>query len=321
MSEPNGLGVLESTGRVVERARFVRLEAGALERLAERLTERPLEPPVWRKLPHWWDDGPATAQYVFILDALNFCFWGEPKWRVEYRGQTLDGYWALAASLRLAIEAGAEVLEASALAWTDEQDIVDWLDGQGELPLLAARATNLRELGQLLLDRYDGQAANLVRAADGSAVALARLVVAELPSFDDVAFYEHAPVRFYKRAQILCSDLYGAYDGRGLGSFVDLDRLTAFADYKLPQVLRELGVLDYGPDLASKVDGLVELAPGSLEEVEIRAATVVAVERLRQRLAQRGVRLPAYELDWYLWELGQQAGWRHPYHRTRTVFY
>lgn len=321
MSEPNRLGVLESARRVVEAARSVRLEVGAVEGLATRLAERPLEPPIWRQPPHWWDDGPATAQYVFILDALNFCFWGEPKWRVEYRGQTLDGYWALAASLRQAVEAGAELLEASALARTDEQDILDWLDGQGELPLLAVRAANLRQLGQVLLDRYAGQAANLVRLADGSAVALARRVVEELPSFDDVAVYDGAPVRFYKRAQILCSDLAGAYDGRGLGAFVDLERLTAFADYKLPQVLRELGVLVYQPDLAGRVDGLVELAPGSPEEVEIRAATVVAVEALRQALLARGVRLPAYALDWYLWELGQQGGWRHPYHRTRTVFY
>jgi hypothetical protein len=146
-------------------------------------------------------------------------------------------------------------------------------------------------------------------------------VAAELPSFDDRASYQGAPVRFFKRAQILCSDLYGAYAGRGLGAFDDLEALTAFADYKLPQVLRELGVLTYGPSLAGRVDGLQELAPGSPEEVEIRASTVVAVERLRQALAARGRPLMAFEIDWYLWELGQQTGWRHPYHRTRTIFY
>lgn len=24
---------------------------------------------------HYFDDGPLTVQYLFVLDALNFCFW------------------------------------------------------------------------------------------------------------------------------------------------------------------------------------------------------------------------------------------------------
>lgn len=43
----------------------------------------------------------------------------------------------------------------------------------------------------------------------------------------------------------------------------------------MPVVLRELGVLRYAPSLAAAVDAKQELAPGSQEEVEIRAATVV----------------------------------------------
>ena len=57
------------------------------------------------------------------------------------------------------------------------------------------------------------------------------------------------------------------------------------ADYRVPVVLRELGVLQYAPALAAAVDSRRELAPGSQEEVEIRAATVVssAVRVMRQR--------------------------------------
>jgi hypothetical protein len=315
------LGVLESCLGVVERAGQVRIEPNALEALAARLASGTFQRPVWRKPPHWWDDGPATAQYVFVLDTLNFCFWGEPKWRIEERGETLDGYWALAASLRRAIERGDPLLDPHWLQQASRPALRDLLGGSGELPLLEERAAALRQLGALLLERYAGQAVNLVAAAGGSAGALARRVVAELPSFDDRASYQGAPVCFFKRAQILCSDLYGAYAGRGPGAFADLDALTAFADYKLPQLLREFGVLTYEPALAARVDGLQELAPGSEAEVEIRASTVVAVERLRQALEERGRRLAAFELDWYLWELSQQTAWRHPYHRTRTIFY
>jgi hypothetical protein len=41
--------------------------------------------------------------------------------------------------------------------------------------------------------------------------------------------------------------------GRGLGSFHDIHKLTMFADYRVPVVLRELGVLKYDEDLGSRV--------------------------------------------------------------------
>ena len=41
--------------------------------------------------------------------------------------------------------------------------------------------------------------------------------------------------------------------GKGLGDFHDIDRLTMFADYRVPVVLRELGVLKYSKELDAKV--------------------------------------------------------------------
>lgn len=60
-------------------------------------------------------------------------------------------------------------------------------------------------------------------------------------------------VFFYKRAQIFVGDLYGAFGGEGLGHFEDIGELTMFADYRVPVVLRLMGVLQYGSDLAHKV--------------------------------------------------------------------
>jgi hypothetical protein len=148
-------------------------------------------------------------------------------------------------------------------------------------------------------------------------------LVRRFPSFDDVATYDGDEVRFYKRAQILVSDLYGIYEGRGLGAFADLDRLTAFADYKIPQVLREAGILVYVPDLAEAVDLRREIPPGDPREVEIRAATVWGCELLRRELAEHPgrQRLRAFEVDWLLWSDAQGRELSRPYHRTRTIFY
>ena len=80
-------------------------------------------------------------------------------------------------------------------------------------------------------------------------------------------------------------------------------------------------MLVYSSSLWARVEARQELPGGSPEEVEIRACTVWAVERLRRRLAALGLGLMAFEIDWYLWELAQRLELRHPYHRTRTVFY
>lgn len=57
----------------------------------------------------------------------------------------------------------------------------------------------------------------------------------------------------YKRAQIFVADVWGAFGGAGLGAFPDLHRLTTFADYRVPVLLRQLSVLHYSPELAAKV--------------------------------------------------------------------
>jgi hypothetical protein len=162
----------------------------------------------------------------------------------------------------------------------------------------------------------------LIQQACGSAISLVQRVVSELPSFNDVAHYQGCQVRFYKRAQILVADLAGAFHGEGLGSFNNLDQLTAFADYKVPQVLQHLGILVYDHELSERLRRRVDIPAGDPLEVEIRAATIWAVEALRRALARLGRLIPPYQLDWLLWELGQDlpAGVL-PYHRTRTIFY
>ena len=101
-----------------------------------------------------------------------------------------------------------------------------------------------------------------------------------------------------------------------------MERLTAFADYKLPQVLRELGIISYHPELAARIDALEYLQAGSEEEVEIRAMTVWAVEELRRGFQEHGRKVTSPRIDNWLWQLGQMDAFRkRPYHRCRTIFY
>jgi hypothetical protein len=133
-------------------------------------------------------------------------------------------------------------------------------------------------------------------------------------------------VHFYKRAQILVGDLWAAYgrseDPAHPYSFRDMAQLTMFADYRVPQILRHMGIMVYAPALAERVDSLGEVPFGSPEEVEIRAATVVAVERLQQCLRKEGRSLLVLEVDWLLWQWGEAIKDDIlPHHRTLTIYY
>lgn len=120
-----------------------------------------------------------------------------------------------------------------------------------------------------------------------------------------------------KRAQILVADLYGAYEGEGLGEFGDIDMLTMFPDYRVPQYLHHMKVLEYSEHLLDSIVKNVEIPSRSEEEIEIRAVTIEACERL-----SRLTNLKAIEIDWLLWQLGESSLKEMiEHHRTLSIFY
>jgi hypothetical protein len=173
-----------------------------------------------------------------------------------------------------------------------------------------------------LRDQWGSSAATFVADAHRDAPRLAQMIAENFASFDDIAIYRGRKVRFFKRAQILVCDLWGAFGGKQWGAFDNIETLTAFADYKLPQILRAWGIVQYAPSLARKVDAQIELTASSAAEVEIRAATLWAVEFLRDALAARGRNLWSIQVDWILWEASQaRFEGMKPYHRVRTIYY
>jgi hypothetical protein len=57
-----------------------------------------------------------------------------------------------------------------------------------------------------------------------------------------------------------------------------------FADYRVPQILREYNILTYSELLAEKIDNFIELEYSCQYEVEIRALTVIAVEKILEAI-------------------------------------
>lgn len=276
--------------RVVVRARDVRI--GPLDAALDAIAGLPV--PSWDHSRHYAGPRERTLRYLVVLDTINFSFWGGAG----------GGYRELAERLRDVFITGDELAVPEGLARVTPARLRRLL---GDFPMLAERAGALRELGQ----------AGFEDLVEDTATGTARALAARLPSYADRSSYEGRAVPLLKRAQILASDL----DGAGVCRYPDVAALTCFADYKLPQILRHWGALEYGDGLARRIDRLETLRAGEPAEVEIRAATVVAVERLCEALGRRGRRLTARDVDWILWEASQGREDLRPYHRVRTVFY
>jgi hypothetical protein len=314
--------ILDDVRWVVERSRHVQIDRSRLAEVCAGLDPTRLRLPDWQVpvVPSWRDE--RLVDYILLFNSLNFCYWGEPKWTIIFRGRPYDGAYGLMGALTRALDEGYPLLEGAFLARITLRDFRHILRGNVPIPLEAERLAIWQEVGPVLVREFGGRWHNLVGRAGGSAIQLVRLLVEHFPSFDDRAGYDGRQVAFYKRAQLAAGMLYQAFGGQGWGALADFERLTVYADYKLPQVLRKLGILVYDRSLATLVDGQTPLAAGSRMEVEIRAATVWASELMRQELRSHAPNLTASHIDFWLWEAGQaKSPGDRPYHRTLTTAY
>ncbi len=316
--------VKTTTFKVVERATEVKINREKIKDLAREWSVKKIIIPSWPKEMHLeTKDEKMMLDYLIVLDTLNFCFWstGEKRWTIEYRGKRYGGYFALSLALKKFFEENPERLNWNLLSHISFPCFLKILQGGKNLMFLRKRWQMLRAVASVLTRKYDGDAARFFSSADGAAPKLVEKIYKELPFFDDIAAYGSRKVYFLKRAQILVVDTYAALSGRGLSRLDNLDYFTAFADYKLPQILRHWGILEYSPKLANKIDDGILIAAGSKEEVEIRSATIWVVEYLKDELEKMGKKLYSFEIDWILWNKSQEEKIDNPYHLTKTIYY
>lgn len=264
-------------------------------------------------------------QIIFVFNTVNFCFWagkGEKKWTVKVDGEELDGSEALFRCIEKEVERNTDFLTGDELADLSRSHLRNVLAGNVTIPLFEERLKYLNEAGKILEKDYGNSFMGVYKKAGNDAVALAELLITHFPCFDDTAEYKGNKIGFYKRAQLNSKMISDALIANGEQGLKNLDKLTAFADYKIPQILRNLGVIKYSKELADKIDSYVPIEKGSEDEVEIRATTVWAVELIKQKLQKKYDFVTASHVDSMLWNKSQtKAKGDKPYHRTLTTAY
>ena len=310
--------VLESARYVLAWADFVLVNEASAQRWAGAQDPTHFLAPSMPPELEFNGDLAECANLCLLRNCLNFCFWSERPWSVDFHGRTWTRTYAMFAAVLRAIEQDRSWLTARRWAEADDDAVAGVFAGQGEIPLLAERRAVLNETGRCLDERFGGQCLRAVEEADRHARKFAYLLAEHFPSFRDMATYAGREVALLKRAQICATDLHCLWQQHDDQGLIGMDELTVFADYRLPQYLRHVRIIELQAELAARIERRVELVAGAPEEIELRAATIWAGEIIRRTL---GGTVPAWKIDFLLWQRSHDPDVRVEHHRTRTVFY
>jgi hypothetical protein len=286
----------------------------------------------------------ATVDWIFTVDLLNFSFWSSTdsedtgrsesqRYSVDYKGKLYTGYWSLVAAINKALDRGIPITTPS--FWLSEgfPEIAEKIFKSAtreSIPMFDKRIEVLQEAGKTFEKMGYTSFTQMVELAQNSAQELIENVIENFSSFNDTHIYRDRDVAIMKRVQILIADIWACFEGKSYGKFDDIDTITMFADYRVPQILHTLGCLKYSEELDNRIRNLELIPSGDPMEIELRACSIWAVELIVNEL--KNLHPPrtinAVLVDFYLWdtakELQQQfngIGNQVPCHRTRSVFY
>lgn len=271
---------------------------------------------------HWLSSNPFEilkletediVNFLVIFESIDFSFWGDPKWIIKTKVGELDGSVALMYSLLgLMKNKGHLNFEQITL-----EEFRNSLIGNVDIPLLKERYDIIVEVSKIINSKMQGNFYKYIYNIK-SDLLLFNVIINNFPSFEDYRLYKDKKIYFYKLAQLLTSDILHI---RKLKENIEIDcsNLVGCADYKIPQVLRGLGILEYDEELSSLVDNKKEIKENSIYEIEIRASMIVAIKLIKQELNNK---FDSIDINDIIWSLGQDKSRQLlPYHLTRTTSY
>ena len=274
------------------------------------------------KPKHWLSSNPFgildmdikdIVDFILMFGAIDCSFWGNPKWTIKTEYGSLDGAFALIYALfKLRKDKGH--LNFNEITFLEFENA---FKGNVDVPLLQDRYDRLKIISDTINNKMNGSFYLYTKDIKESEK-LFNLIIESFPCLEDVRIYNNKKIYFYKLAQLITSDVLHTRESIE-NINVNYEALVGCADYKIPQVLRALGILEYNNELATIVDEKKEIKENSEYETEIRACTIVAIDMIKKALKNK---IPAIDINDIIWNLGQDKTRDYkPYHLTRTMDY
>jgi hypothetical protein len=315
--------IVKSCKFVVDNSQHIKINSEKVDKFCDYFSHNHIK--------HWIDESPFNLKklnpkdrlhFLLVFNSISFSYWGDPKWKIMYHSEEVDGAYGMISAIAKAVENKIPILDAQFLSEIKKSNLSKILEGTVQIPLFEERLNVLREVGTTLLEKFDGDFTNIFKKTNADSQKLLSLIIENFPSFEDSSTYKGEKVYFYKRAQLLTADIVQAFNGEKFGKLENVSELTACADYKLPFVLRRLGIFSYSDYLADKIDNRVQIDKDSEEEVELRANTIWVVELIKQKIKKKIAHADSIHVNDHIWMLGQEKLKNDkPYHLTRTTSY
>lgn len=296
---------------VVNNSKYVKINYTKVDEMIKKINES--------EITYWLDTNPfgildmgfeKIVNFLLIYHTIgDYCFWGDPKWEIATPKGKLDGSYAIMYLIINRFKANNDFN----MSFNEFKEL---LKGNVEIPLLNDRYENLVQMNEFLKN-YDKSFCEIIQNmhTDGE---LLEFIVSHFPYFEDEAEYDHQRIYFYKRAQLLTSDLLHIMEVK-CGIKTEYFNLIGCADYKIPQVMRCYGMLEFEQSLAEKVDQKIALPENSLQEIEIRANDLEVINYIYEKTDKKYTRM---DINDFIWLLGQdKIKMTKPYHRTLTKHY
>ena len=249
---------------------------------------------------------------LLVFECICYSFWGEPKWTIETEEGYKDGSDALLYIMINYVKKSNNV-DFSEISFDEFKHL---LKGNVNIPLLKERYETITEVSKIVNEKMNGNFYNYIKNLS-SDVELLDLIVNSFKTFKDERTYNGKTIYFYKLAQLLTSDILHIREYLE-NVKVDYSNLIGCADYKIPQTLRALGIIEYDYKLSNLVDSRFELEISSKYEVEIRASQIVVIDYIKSKFKN----VNSIDINDYLFTYSKKVkNIVRPYHLCRNTNY
>lgn len=195
------------------------------------------------------------------------------------------------------------------------KEFSDILSGNIEIPLLEDRYNTLVNISNVVNDKMNGNFYEYIKEYTND-TDLFNLIIDNFSSFIDEREYNGKKIYFYKLAQLLTSDVL--HMRKLLENIqIDVSNLVGCADYKIPQTMRAIGILEYSNDLCKTIDSKLEIELSSSYEVEIRASMLVVIDYISKKINMDRIDIN----DFFFISKKAVKDIVKPYHLCRNVNY
>lgn len=216
--------------------------------------------------------------FLLLFEAIDYSFWGEPKWAIETKDGLKDGSDALLYCMIGYVKKNNST-DLSNISLNEFQEI---LKGNVEIPFLEERYKTLIQISRIVNEKMNGNFYNYIYNITTD-TELFNVIITNFESFKDEREYDGKVIYFYKLAQLLTSDILHIREELE-NIKVDYSNLIGCADYKIPQTLRALEIIEYNKELSDLIDNKKEINISSKYEVEIRSSQMVVLEYIKKKL-------------------------------------